>query len=144
MVLHRCDRRGAEDLADIVRQTFLPHRRSGEAFIVGGTGALLQFVTEARIRNDRRKTTVSLVLGSGGARGLAHIGIIKWLEEHGYEIRSIAGCSIGALIGGIYACGKLDTYTEWVRAIDEFDIVRLLDLSWGKAGLFDGEKIIAR
>lgn len=89
------------------------------------------------------KTTVSLVLGSGGARGLAHIGIIKWLEEHGYEIRSIAGCSIGALIGGIYACGKLDTYMEWVRAIDEFDIVRLLDLSWSKAGLFDGEKIIS-
>jgi len=88
------------------------------------------------------KTTVSLVLGSGGARGLAHIGIIGWLEDNGYEIRAISGCSMGALIGGIYACGKLDTYTEWVRAVDEFDIVRLLDLSWSKAGLFDGEKII--
>ncbi|MGI9344048.1 MAG: patatin-like phospholipase family protein [Gammaproteobacteria bacterium] len=88
------------------------------------------------------KTTVSLVLGSGGARGLAHIGIIGWLEDNGYEIRSISGCSMGALIGGIYACGKLDTYTDWVRAVDEFDIVRLLDLSWSKAGLFDGEKII--
>jgi len=88
------------------------------------------------------KKTVSLVLGSGGARGLAHIGIIKWLEEHGFVIESISGCSIGALIGGIYACGKLDTYTDWVRAIDKFDIVRLLDISWGKAGLVEGEKII--
>lgn len=88
------------------------------------------------------KITVSLVLGSGGARGLAHIGIIEWLEENGYDVQSISGCSMGALIGGIYACGELDTYTEWVRAVDEFDIVRLLDLSWGKAGLFDGEKII--
>ncbi len=88
------------------------------------------------------KTTVSLVLGSGGARGLAHIGIIDWLEKHDFEIRSISGCSMGALIGGIYACGKLDTYTEWVRAIDQFDMIRLLDISWGKAGLVEGEKII--
>lgn len=56
--------------------------------------------------------TISLVLGSGGARGLAHIGIIHYLEDNGYEIRSISGCSMGALIGGIYACGKLDTYEQ--------------------------------
>ena len=61
--------------------------------------------------------TVSLVLGSGGARGLAHIGVIHWLEENGYDIRSISGASIGALIGGIYACGQLDVYEKWVRAI---------------------------
>ena len=87
--------------------------------------------------------TVSLVLGSGGARGLAHIGAIKYLEEDGYDIRSISGCSIGALIGGIYACGKLDVYEEWVRAISKLDIVRLLDISWGKQGLVEGERIIA-
>ena len=52
--------------------------------------------------------TVSLVLGSGGARGLAHIGVIDWLTGNGYEIRSIAGSSMGAMIGGIYAAGKLD------------------------------------
>ena len=52
--------------------------------------------------------TISLVLGSGGARGLAHIGVIRVLEERGYKITSIAGCSVGALIGGIYAAGKLD------------------------------------
>ncbi len=86
--------------------------------------------------------TVSLVLGSGGARGLAHIGVIHWLEDNGFDIRSISGCSIGALIGGIYACGKLDVYEEWVRAISKLDIVRLLDLSWGKQGLIEGERII--
>jgi NTE family protein len=86
--------------------------------------------------------TVSLVLGSGGARGLAHIGVIQWLEDNGYDIRSISGCSMGALIGGVYACGKLDVYEEWVRAISKLDIVRLLDVSWGKQGLVEGERII--
>jgi NTE family protein len=86
--------------------------------------------------------TVSLVLGSGGARGLAHIGAIHWLEENGYDIRSISGCSMGALVGGVYACGKLDVYAEWMRAISKLDIVRLLDLSWDKQGLVEGERII--
>ena len=86
--------------------------------------------------------TVSLVLGSGGARGLAHIGIIHWLEQQGYRIRSISGCSIGALIGGIYAAGKLDEYEAWVRAIGRLDIVNLLDLSWSNNGLFKGDKLI--
>jgi len=87
--------------------------------------------------------TVSLVLGSGGARGLAHIGAIHYLEENGYDIRSISGCSMGALVGGIYACGQLDVFEEWVRAITKLDIVRLLDISWGKEGLVGGERIVA-
>jgi NTE family protein len=86
--------------------------------------------------------SVSLVLGSGGARGLAHIGVIHWLEEHGYEIKSISGCSMGALIGGIYAAGKLDTFEKWVRSITKLEIVALLDLSWSKSGLVKGDKII--
>jgi len=86
--------------------------------------------------------SVSLVLGSGGARGLAHIGVIHWLEENDYKIHSIAGCSIGALIGGIYAAGKLDEYEQWVRAITRVDIFTLLDLSWDKSGLVKGDKII--
>lgn len=89
-----------------------------------------------------RKTSVSLVLGSGGARGLAHIGVIEWLEENGYEIRSIAGSSMGALIGGIYAAGKLDAYKHWVTALDRADVVRMLDLSFGWSGLLKGERII--
>ena len=86
--------------------------------------------------------SVSLVLGSGGARGLAHIGIIHWLEEHDYHIQSISGCSMGALIGGIYAAGKLDEFEQWVRAITKLDIITLLDISWSKSGLVKGDKII--
>lgn len=88
------------------------------------------------------KKTVSLVLGSGGARGLAHIGIIHWLEENDFKIESISGCSMGALIGGIYAAGKLDDFEQWVSAINKVDIFTLLDLSWEKNGLVKGDKII--
>jgi NTE family protein len=90
----------------------------------------------------KNEKTVSLVLGSGGARGLAHIGVIHWLEENGFKIESISGCSMGALIGGIYAAGKLDDFESWVRAITKIDMVTLLDLSWKKSGLVKGDKII--
>jgi NTE family protein len=86
--------------------------------------------------------TVSLVLGGGGARGLAHIGAIRWLTENGYTIRSIAGSSMGALVGGIYAAGKLEDYAKWVLALERMDVIRLLDLSFDRAGLFKGERII--
>lgn len=92
---------------------------------------------------DRTKTTsVSLVLGSGGARGLAHIGVIKWLEENNFEIKSISGCSIGSLIGGVYAAGKLDQLEAWMVSLKKTDIASLLDLSWGSGGIFKGDKII--
>lgn len=86
--------------------------------------------------------TVSLVLGSGGARGLAHIGVIHWLEENNYKIESISGCSVGAMIGGIYAAGKMDEFEQWVRALTKLDILKLLDMSWSKSGLVQGDKII--
>ncbi len=86
---------------------------------------------------------VSLVLGSGGARGLAHIGVIRCLEERGYQIHSIAGASMGALIGGIYAAGKLDDYASWVCSLQKIDVVRLLDPNISLAGgIFHGDKII--
>ena len=86
--------------------------------------------------------SVSLVLGSGGARGLAHIGVIHELEDQGYEIAALVGCSIGALIGGIYAAGKLDDYESWVAEITKLDVINLLDISWGRRGLVKGDKII--
>ncbi len=86
--------------------------------------------------------TVSLVLGSGGARGLAHIGVIKWLEENGYKIKYVVGCSIGSLIGGVYAAGKLHRLEQWMRKITKIDILTLLDVSWGSGGIFRGDKII--
>jgi NTE family protein len=88
-------------------------------------------------------TTVSLVLGSGGARGLAHIGVIQWLIENGYTIRSISGASIGALVGGIYATSKLEVYAEWVLALERMHVLRLLDPTIGRSGLFKGERIIS-
>ncbi|MFZ5563480.1 MAG: patatin-like phospholipase family protein [Thermodesulfobacteriota bacterium] len=91
---------------------------------------------------EKQTKTVSLVLGSGGARGLAHIGVIRWLEENGYVIRSISGCSMGALVGGIYAAGKLDAYEAWVRTVTKRDIVGLLDIAWGGGGLVKGDRII--
>ena len=87
--------------------------------------------------------SVSLVLGSGGARGLAHIGIIHWLEENGFKIHSISGCSIGALIGGVYAAGQLDKFEQWVCAITKLEIISLLDISWKTSGLVRGDKIIS-
>jgi len=91
---------------------------------------------------EHNKKTVSLVLGSGGARGLAHIGIIHWLNDNGYDIRSISGCSMGALVGGIYAAGELDTYRDWVQSLDKTDVIKFLDISFSTSGLFKGDRII--
>lgn len=88
------------------------------------------------------KKSVSLVLGSGGARGLAHIGVLHWLDEHDYQVNAISGSSIGALIGGIYAAGKLDVYTNWVRALEKHDVIRLLDFAYSRSGIFSGERIM--
>lgn len=74
---------------------------------------------------------------------MAHIGVIRWLEQNGYAIHAISGCSVGALIGGIHARGKLDDYEQWVRAISKFDIINLLDIAWGKQGLVEGDRIIS-
>ena len=89
-----------------------------------------------------KKTKVSLVLGSGAARGLAHIGAIHCLEQNNYEIKYISGSSMGALVGGIYAAGELDTYVNWVQELKRRDIIRLLDISFNRKSLFKGEKII--
>ena len=92
--------------------------------------------------SENQKRTVSLVLGSGGARGLAHIGVIECLRARDFEIRCLSGSSMGALIGGIYAAGKLDVYAEWVSELSRNDMVRLLDLSFGRGGLLKGDRIM--
>jgi NTE family protein len=89
-----------------------------------------------------RQKTVSLVLGSGAARGLAHIGVIEWLNDHGYKIESLAGASMGALVGGIYAAGKLEAYKKWVIALEKTDVIRFLDLSFSSEGLFKGDRLM--
>lgn len=90
------------------------------------------------------KKTVSLVLGSGGARGYAHIGVIKELEAQGYEIKSISGSSMGALIGGLYAAGKLEEYEQWVKNFNVIDILKLVDFTFSKDGMINGEKVFSK
>ena len=89
-----------------------------------------------------QQQTVSLVLGSGAARGLAHIGVIECLIEHGYRIDSISGASMGALVGGIYAAGRLDSYKQWVLALEKMDVLRFLDLAFSSEGLFKGDRLM--
>lgn len=86
---------------------------------------------------------VALVLGSGGARGYAHIGVIEELEARGYDIACIAGCSMGAVVGGIYAAGKLKEYRDWTQSLDYLDVLRLLDVSF-RLGAIRGEKVFGR
>ena len=86
---------------------------------------------------------VALVLGSGGARGLAHIGAIEALEERGYTISSIAGCSMGSIIAGMYAAGQLKEAKEWFLQVDKQLILRMMDINLLSGNsLVKGQKII--
>jgi NTE family protein len=89
-----------------------------------------------------RRPTVALALGAGGAKGLAHIGAIEEIEAQGFQITAIAGTSMGALIGGVYAMGKLDIYRDWVCTLARFDVFRLLDWTFTGGGLIKGERIM--
>ena len=84
---------------------------------------------------------VGLVLGSGGARGLAHIGVIEGLIENDYKIKEIAGCSMGALIGAIYASGKLADFKKWIVELDCWDVFDLMDFTFNAQGFIKGEKV---
>lgn len=84
---------------------------------------------------------ISLVLSSGGARGLAHIGVIERLEEEGFEIAAVAGSSIGAVIGAFHACGQLETYKKWVLNLDRLDLFNLFDFTISTKGFIKGDKL---
>jgi NTE family protein len=88
------------------------------------------------------KKNIALVLSSGGARGLAHIGVIEELESQGYQISSIAGCSMGALIGGVYAAGKLNEFREWMKTVDRKKMLELTDFSLSLNHFVKGKRII--
>jgi len=85
---------------------------------------------------------VALALGSGGARGYAHIGVIDELRDRGYDIVGIAGSSMGALVGGLQAAGKLDEFAEWAKSLTQRAVLRLLDPSISAAGALRAEKIL--
>ncbi len=87
---------------------------------------------------------VALVLSSGGARGFAHIGAINELESRGYNITSVAGTSMGALVGGIYASGRLREFEEWVSSLDMMEVLRLTDVTLSSNGFVKGNRIIEK
>ena len=88
------------------------------------------------------KQKIALVLGSGGARGSAHIGVIHELISQGYEITSISGSSMGALVGGVYASGKLDEYEKWLCALDKMDVFNLVDFTLSTSGIIKADKVL--
>jgi NTE family protein len=85
---------------------------------------------------------ISLVLSGGGARGLAHIGVIEELVKQGYEIHSVAGTSMGAVVGGVFAMGELDKYKEWMLSLDKLKVFRLVDFTLSAHGLIKGDKVL--
>ncbi|BBX23638.1 putative NTE family protein [Mycolicibacter terrae] len=85
---------------------------------------------------------VSVVLGSGSARGYAHIGVIYELLERGYDIVGISGSSMGALVGGLQAAGRLDDFAEWAESLTQGAVLRLLDPSFTAAGVLRAGKIL--
>src|SRR5687767_8839146 len=91
-----------------------------------------------------KKASISLALGGGCARGWAHIGVLRALDEAGIEISMIAGTSIGALVGGCYLAGKLDQLEDFARSLTKRRIFGLLDINLGGSGLFGGMKLTAR
>jgi NTE family protein len=93
---------------------------------------------------EKHPPKISLVLGSGGARGYAHIGVIEELERQGYEIVCISGASMGALIGGLHAAGKLQEYKAWVLGLDVLDVMALLDFSWDSRGMVRGDRVLKK
>jgi NTE family protein len=89
-----------------------------------------------------KKNTVALSLGGGGARGYAHIGVLKELEKRNLEVVALAGTSMGAVIGALYAAGKLAEFEKWARKLTKLDVVGLMDFSIGKAGAIRAERIM--
>ena len=87
------------------------------------------------------KQKVALVLSGGGARGMAHIGAIEELEKQGFEITSIAGTSMGALVGGVYALGKMGIYKDWLCTLDKMKVFSLVDFSFSGQGFVKGDRL---
>lgn len=83
---------------------------------------------------------VALVLSGGGARGIAHIGVIEVLEENGFNITSISGTSMGSLVGAVYALGKLPEFKEWLLNINKLEILKLVDFTFSNQGFIKGDK----
>ena len=85
---------------------------------------------------------IALVLGAGGARGLAHVGVIEELTARHYRIEAVVGCSIGAMIGGVYCAGRLPEYKKWACSLTRREVFRLVDFAFGHPGFIKGDRVI--
>ncbi len=101
-------------------------------------------IPETVVKPEPEQAGIALALGGGAARGWAHIGVLRALDEAGIRVDMIAGTSIGALVGGCYLAGKLDQLEEFARSLTKRRVFGLLDFSWGGNGLFGGMKLTAR
>jgi len=90
------------------------------------------------------KNKVALVLSGGGAKGLAHIGVIEEMERQGFEISSIAGTSMGSVIGVVYALGKMEEFKQWMYTFEKLDVFKLLDFTFSSQGLIKGDKVFKK
>ncbi|WP_017346302.1 patatin-like phospholipase RssA [Pantoea sp. A4] len=90
-----------------------------------------------------RQVKIGLALGSGAAKGWAHIGVINALEKAGIQIDVVAGCSVGALVGAAYVNQRLPVMEKWVTAFRYWDVIRLMDFSWQRGGLLRGERVFS-
>ncbi|PWC20763.1 patatin-like phospholipase RssA [Brenneria roseae subsp. roseae] len=88
-----------------------------------------------------RQVKIGLALGSGAAKGWAHIGVINALTELGVRVDIVAGCSVGALVGAAYATHNLAVMERWVSGFGYWDVIRLMDLSWQRGGLLRGDRV---
>ena len=91
-----------------------------------------------------KKKDVALVLSSGGAKGFAHVGVINALERNGFNIHSVAGTSMGSLVGGLYATGELDDFVSFMEGVDFREMIKMIDITIGNKGLIKGDKVIAQ
>lgn len=100
-------------------------------------------MTSADAPRIERDEPVALVLGAGGARGFAQIGVIESLKKRRINIVAVAGSSSGALVGGLFAAGQLDGFREWVESLSRTAMLRLLDPVFGEPALFEGTRLMA-
>jgi NTE family protein len=96
------------------------------------------------VKPSRMKPPVTLVLSGGGARGIAHIGVIEEIERRGYEIVSVAGTSMGALVGGVYADGALGPFRDWMLSLDKLKVLSLVDFTLSRTGMVKGDRVFQK
>jgi NTE family protein len=91
---------------------------------------------------DKGDKRIALVLGAGGARGVAHVGVIEELLARGYRIEAVVGCSMGAMVGGVYCAGRLAEYKHWACSLTRREVFNLVDFAFGHPGLIKGDRVI--